>query len=77
MGHILISDLVRAVLILVILICFPQDGEEREASPPRVGDAHGENQPSSPHDQLCSEHPPLLIQGGRTLVILMMVMIKF
>ena len=35
-----------------------------------MGDAAGEDQPSSPHHQLCSEHPPLLIQGGRTLVIL-------
>ena len=55
----------------------PQDGEERGAGPPRVGDAAGEGQPPSPHHQLRSEHPPLLIQGGRTLVILMMVMIKF
>ena len=55
----------------------PQDGEERGARPPRVGDAAGEDQPSSPHHQLCSEHPPLLIQGGMTLVILMMVMTKF
>ena len=73
MGHILNSDIVRAVFLLVILICFPQDGEERKASPPRVGDAASQDQPSSPHDQLCSEHPPLLIQGGMTLVILMIV----
>ena len=55
----------------------PQDGEERGAGPPRVGDAAGEDQPSSPHNKLCSEHPPLLIQGGMTLDILIMVMITF
>ena len=34
----------------VVLIYCPQDGEERGAGPPRVGDAAGEDQPSSPHN---------------------------